>query len=59
MLEAEAVRIMTAHTGNTGSSLTTFAPPIAEHPANYYEILGLDRFASDNEVEKAFLKKVT
>ncbi|PWT97710.1 MAG: hypothetical protein C5B53_07680 [Candidatus Melainabacteria bacterium] len=58
MLEAEAVRTISAHTGNAGSSVTRSTPVVDEHPANYYEILGLDRFASTNEVEKAFLKRV-
>jgi hypothetical protein len=58
MLEAEAVRTISAHTGNAGSSVTASAIACAEHPANYYEILGLDRFASVREVEKAFLKRI-
>ena len=58
MLEAEVARTISPHSKNTGSSLAAYSSLIAENPGSYYEILGLDRFASIREVEKAFLKKI-
>lgn len=58
MLEADAATTISHRSTESNASFNVFASFVPAHPGNYYEMLGLGRFASEHEVEKAFLKKI-
>jgi hypothetical protein len=58
MLETRAITDVPAHFGKGSECPGEIVSLAGKRPATYYEILGLDRLASPNEIERAFLKKV-